>query len=289
MTERFSEMHLQNETIAFETRKITAGTKEWADHNINCITGCLNNCRYCYAKMMAERFGRVSNGKWENMKVRKEALQKVYRKLPGRIMFPSTHDIFNISPFKEACFAVLSGLLHSGNSVLVTTKPRPTIIQEINDRFGQFRDEIQFRFTITSIDDDKLKFWEPNAPSFEERLRSLEYAWRADFKTSVSIEPFLDYDPSRLIARVIPYVTESVWIGRMNYIRREKLNHEDKSHYNMIRRNYETAHLRVLYHKLCRHPKIRFKDSVRIQLLRAKLPPQNALLGNTKNPSEFLA
>jgi DNA repair photolyase len=39
-------------------REITSGTKEWADHNVNCIRGCSNDCRYCYAKIMAKRFGR---------------------------------------------------------------------------------------------------------------------------------------------------------------------------------------------------------------------------------------
>ncbi len=30
------------------------GTKEWADYNVNCINGCYNNCKYCYAKMIAK-------------------------------------------------------------------------------------------------------------------------------------------------------------------------------------------------------------------------------------------
>jgi DNA repair photolyase len=33
-------------------RKITSGTREWADYNVNCVAGCYNNCRYCYAKVM---------------------------------------------------------------------------------------------------------------------------------------------------------------------------------------------------------------------------------------------
>lgn len=39
-------------------QKITLGTKEWADSNVNCYLGCSNNCRYCYAKKMAIRFNR---------------------------------------------------------------------------------------------------------------------------------------------------------------------------------------------------------------------------------------
>jgi hypothetical protein len=69
------------------------------------------------------------------MKIRKEVLNKKLRKLPGRIMFPSTHDIFSISPFKDACFTALGNLLESENRILVTTKPRLAVIKEINETF----------------------------------------------------------------------------------------------------------------------------------------------------------
>ena len=248
-------------------RKITSGTKEWADYNVNCIQGCRNNCRYCYAKVMAKRFGRIRNGDtWENMTIRQEVVRKNYKKRPGRVMFPSTHDIFNISPFKEACFAVLRKLLESGNDLLITTKPRLGVIQEISHRFGNYKDQMEFRFTITSNNDRLLEFWEPNAPKFQERLAALKYAFRKRFKTSVSVEPFLDYDPKELVEEIIPFITESIWIGRMNYIARKNLSKEEEPYYNEIRNNYETSHLRDMYNKLNGHYKIRFKDSISIQL-----------------------
>lgn len=63
-----------------EKRKITSGTKEWADYNVNCIKGCYNNCRYCYAKVMAKRFGRSTDDTWKNMKIKKEMLSKDFKK-----------------------------------------------------------------------------------------------------------------------------------------------------------------------------------------------------------------
>jgi len=259
-------MKMQGCTTSLKKNKITSGTREWADSNVNCIIGCHNNCRYCYAKIMAKRFGRRTEDTWKIMVVKKDVLRKNFKKRLGRVMFPSTHDIFDISPFKEACFTVLGKLLESGNDVLVTTKPRFAVIKEIIQKFGGYKDKMQFRFTITSIDDDNLEFWEPNAPSFEERLSSLRYAWEAAFKTSVSVEPFLDYDPTKLIKTTAPFVTESIWIGRMNYIARENLSDEDEFNYREIRRNYETRHLQVIYYKLYGHQKIRFKDSIKIQL-----------------------
>lgn len=247
-------------------RKITSGTKEWADYNVNCIKGCHNNCRYCYAKMMAKRFGRSTDDTWKNMEVQENVLSKNFKKRPGRVMFPSTHDIFDISPYKEACFTVLRKLLETGNDVLITTKPKLIIIQEIDQQFSHYKEQIQFRFTITSNNDKLLEFWEPNASRFKERLASLEYASRRGFKTSVSIEPFLDYDPTELIEEVTHFTTESIWIGRMNYISCINPSEEERRYIDKIRKNYETAHLWEIYNKLKGQPLIRFKDSIRIQL-----------------------
>ena len=247
-------------------RKITFGTKEWADYNVNCIKGCYNNCRYCYARIMSNRFRRSTSLTWKNMKIRNNILKKRFNKRPGRVMFPSTHDIFDFAPFKEACFAVLGNLLVSNNDVLVTTKPRFTVVKEIVETFGCYKDHIQFRFTITSNSDALLKFWEPNAPTYYERFKSLKYAHQEGFKTSVSVEPFLDYDPTELVRTITPFASESIWVGRMNYIPKHSLSEVELRYYNEIRRNYGTHHLQEICSKLARNPKIRIKDSIRLQL-----------------------
>lgn len=249
-----------------ERHKITFGTKEWADYNVNCIKGCYNDCRYCYARMMAKRFNRSSDSAWKNMLIRREILIKNFRKFPDRVMFPSTHDIFDIFPFKEACISVLWNLLRSGNVVLITTKPRFVIVREIIHQFDHYKKQIQFRFTLTSYDDYLLEFWEPNAPSFKERLMSLEYASEKGFKTSVSIEPFLDYDPAQLVEIIRPFTTESIWIGKMNYISRKNLCKREKLYYDRVRQNYTSSHLLGIYSKLRKCSRVRFKDSIRIKL-----------------------
>jgi len=94
--------------------------------------------------------------------------------------------------------------------------------------------------------------------------------FRERFKTSVSIEPFLDYDPTELVETITPFTTESVWIGRMNYIPRKNISKEEKPYYTEIRKNYETSHLWEICNNLNGHPKIRVKDSIKIQLARAK-------------------
>jgi len=199
-----------------KSQKITLGTKEWANSNVNCYFGCSNNCRYCYAKKIAIRFNKKTEDTWKVMRPNHKSISKGYAKRKGRVMFPTSHDI-TLESLKE-CLIVLEKLLNAGNEVLVTTKPRLDCIRKICNIFFTYKNNIQFRFTITSKSNKLLKFWEPFAPLFEERIEALEFAYHKGFKTSVSIEPFLDEDPYTLVDMLYPYLTESIWIGKMNYV-----------------------------------------------------------------------
>jgi DNA repair photolyase len=115
-----------------------------------------------------------------------------------------------------------------------------------------------------------LKFWEPNAPSFKERIESLKYIFAKKYKTSVSIEPFLDYNPTNLVKKVLPYSTESVWIGKMNYIPQTKIRVSDRTFYEDIRKNYEIDHLTEIYDDFQNYRKLRFKDSIKNVMVRVR-------------------
>ena len=250
--------------------RITSGTREWASHNANCCLGCSNGCRYCYARNMAVHYGRATKVTWIEMKVNQKALAKPYRKTEERWMFPTSHDITSDPEVMDACFTVLKKLLESENQVLVTTKPRLSVVDKIHELFSSFQDQIQFSFTITSLNDDLLKFWEPNAPRFKERFHSLVFAFNKGYKTSVSIEPFLDYDPGALVKTVEPFCTESIWIGKMNYISRKGIREDEAPFYAAARKNYELDNLVDIWKRMKEHPKVRFKDSIRIKLSRAQ-------------------
>lgn len=241
--------------------KIPTGTREWATSNVNIISGCKHNCTYCYAKKMAIRFGRKTEATWKIMEVKKFKLSSNYKKRSGRVMFPSSHDI--VPEFKNECFQVLQKLLNANNSVLITTKPHYEIIKDLCNRFLYFRDLIQFRFTITSINNNLLRFWEERAPLFEERLDSLKYAYSMKYRTSVSIEPFLDRNPIPLIEKIYPHVTETIWLGKMNYIKTNNILDYEKRYYNNIRLNYTFLNIKRIIKKLKYYSKIRYKDSIK--------------------------
>ncbi|MFW9970049.1 MAG: radical SAM protein [Candidatus Odinarchaeota archaeon] len=249
-------------SLKVKSNKITQGTKEWADSNINLYYGCSNNCRYCYAKKMAIRFKRKTNETWNIMELNLKKIEKKFRKRNGRVMFPTSHDI--TTETLDNCLIVLKRLVDAGNEILITSKPQLTCVKKICEKFKDHKDLIQFRFTITSNDNEKLKFWEPGAPSFEERFETLKYAFKKGFKTSISIEPFLDRNPYILVEKLKKYTTESIWIGKMNYIKSTNIKEENIDFYKNIREIIDKENLTKILKKALDYDNsfLRIKDSI---------------------------
>jgi DNA repair photolyase len=166
---------------------------------------------------MSARFGRDSKFDWTTPRLRKKAITKGYRKRAGTFMFPTTHDITETN--LEHCLAVLKELLAAGNDVLVVSKPHLSCIEALCKELDRYKGQILYRFTIGSADDAVLSFWEPHAPSYRERIDSLRWAHDHGFKTSVSCEPMLDGNIQKVIDDARPYVTDAIWLGRVNKIK----------------------------------------------------------------------
>jgi len=250
------------------------GTKEWAAHTVNCCTGCVHDCKYCYARSIAVRFKRMRPEDWKEEKIRPWDVSKRYRRMEGTVMFPSSHDISE-NNFLE-CFTVLKKLLEVGNRVLVVSKPHLKCISRICDDLIEYRAQILFRFTITACDDRILSIWEPGAPCYEERKECLRYAFNAGYKTSVSVEPMLDSDNiDVLIEDLSPFVTESIWIGKMNQIRRrvsvddESIDEEAKT----IESGQTDEKIWMIYGRLKDNRLIKWKESIK-KIVEIDLPSQ---------------
>lgn len=246
------------------TPKEIRGTREWAAHNVNCVTGCSHNCRYCYAREMAVRFGRSTVAGWPEMAVRAKEVQAPRRKLEGRVMFPTAHDI---TPAVLApCRAVLANLLEAGNEVLIVTKPHLDVVVDLCASLRPHRDRVTWRFTIGATRDGVLSFWEPGAPRFSERLRALRHAFDAGYQTSVSSEPLLDWFEVELFgAMILPYVTDAWWIGLMNQIERRVIadTPREREVVEALARAQSEAGVRALFSRLKDEPKVKWKESIK--------------------------
>jgi len=242
------------------------GTYEWSEKTINFITGCKNDCRYCYAKCMGIRYNRNTSENWKDEVVRERELSKSIPRYNGTVMFPSSHDI--TPEHLNESIIMLKNILKSGNQVLIVSKPHLECIQRICESFTDNKDRILFRFTIGSTDSDILRFWETNAPSYEERLESLKLAYMMGYQTSISSEPLLDRNVDDLINQQIPYVTDSIWIGKPNkLLYRTRMNGwgdietVERCH-ELLEWINDPEFIMDLYSRYKDNPLIRWKDSI---------------------------
>jgi DNA repair photolyase len=242
-----------------------SGTYEWASHNVNCVSGCSNNCLYCYAKAAAIKNGRKTPDNWHVEEINDKAWMKNYKKRKGTIMFPSTHDI---TPNNlRYCLVVLERLLNMGNKVLIVSKPHIECISSLCANLGLWRDNILFRFTIGSCSNRILKFWEPSAPPYMDRIASLVLAYRKGFQTSVSSEPYLDAQIETVVEQTMPYITDAIWIGKANnLIYRLTTNgaNEEILKWGKVLEEFQNdENVKLLYNKLKDNPKVKWKDSIK--------------------------
>jgi hypothetical protein len=240
------------------------GTYEWATHNKNINQGCKNDCLYCYARANAIRFKQIkSPEEWTEMRFYEQKDKP--HKIKGRIMFPTSHDIFPENV--EQALDFLKKWLGQNNEFLIVSKPRITVIDRLTKELERYKDQITFRFTIGSSDDVVLKFWEPDAPAFEERLSSLKLAFERGYKTSVSCEPFFDKTIYSIVDTFSPYVTDTIWIGKMNGVNQRvntsKWKKEDYNYLMMMEKEQSDEAIKSLYEHFKGHPNVKWKDSVK--------------------------
>jgi hypothetical protein len=225
------------------------GVQEWAEKSVNLQYGCENNCRYCYAKKMAGRFGRIPPEGWDY-----PILKTTRPSIPSnsKVMFPSTHDLTeNNIDVAIQCI----NILHSKkNKILIVTKPRLKCIKQIveNEMRHPMEDRVEFRFTIGAWTDETQQLWEPNAPSIDERCDCLRYLKDYNFKISISMEPLLETDPLAILTMISclkGYPITEIWIGAMNYVK-----------------NAPKLDYLAIYNRYKDDPKIKWKDSFRKKL-----------------------
>jgi DNA repair photolyase len=251
--------------------------RDWAGEVFNFCSGCSNACRYCYVTDMGCKF------KWTNLEDRHTMFvdhQKVSKKQKDygtQVMVPSSHDI--TPEILDPAIEVLQNLIDAGNKrILLVTKPHMECVEAICKKFGDQKDCIVWRFTIGSLNDDILEFWEPGATKVQERLACLAHAYEAGFTTSVSVEPMLDVpNIEELVERVSPYVNQTIWLGMMSprlYFLKKNLGDEFNNALNTIYENQTVENLSKIYEKFKSHPKIRFTGATRKKLGVPALPPE---------------
>jgi DNA repair photolyase len=272
-------------------KKKATGTREWAAHNINIQRGCEHGCLYCYAHADAKRFKRVSDETsdacWTAPVINRPFItSKMKQNLEGTIMFPTTHDITPLNI--QECVLALETMLCAGNKVLIVTKSHLSCVKTICSsellKCEPYKSRVLWRFTIGAQCDDVLKFWEPHATFFQERLQCLAYAWAHGYKTSVSCEPLLTSsvpETRDMVETLRPFVNDAIWLGRANHLQsRLSLNCPGndivKQAGKTLEGIWDNERVRDLYSTFRDDPIIKWKNSVK-EIVGLTLNPRDGM------------
>lgn len=246
---------------SFNSVRSGSGTRQWSDVSHNVGLGCSHDCKYCYAASYATEKGYITNrAEWANEQLCPRRLPTK----PGVVMFPTAHDITPF--FLDSSISAISGMLQAGRQVLVVSKPHLECVKALCDAFSDYRQQLLFRFTIGSINQQVCQFWEPGAPSPAERIAALQYAFLHCFRTSVSLEPMLEgaMGAAEVFRAVEPYVSETIWIGKMNSPRKrvDVTVPDNLAAVELIEAVQCDEEIMTIYNALKHDNKVEWKDSI---------------------------
>lgn len=231
--------------------KNKTGVQEWAPNSFNCVLGCANNCRYCYAKKIKkDRFKLTDDWSKEILLDKMKEAQKFYK---GGIMFPTAHDI-TIQNY-EHCIKHLKALLDANNKVLVVSKMSDEVAARFVEDFKP-TENLEIRISMSACVNAEY-YWETNAPEHHYRVDAFQILKLYDFKVSISLEPFLMGWYIDEFLRIWRKEAESIWIGCLTNYKFDVKNKEDL----YILEDYKPENLHRIYEQYKNSEKIKFKDS----------------------------
>jgi hypothetical protein len=193
--------------------------REYAALATNPYRGCGHGCAYCYVPFVTKQDRREFNaGAVERtdylVALHRQAKRLHEKGITGQVLLSFTSDPYPPGSPITTRYAIMA-LQFYGFSVCTLTKGGTRAIRDI-DLFRPKHDA--FACTLTSLDDEVSKKWEPNAALPDDRIDALWQFHERGIYTWVSLEPTLDCDAALLIVRETHGFVDHYKIGRANYL-----------------------------------------------------------------------
>ncbi|MDO4583520.1 MAG: radical SAM protein [Planctomycetia bacterium] len=157
---------------------------------VNLAAGCAHGCVYCYTRGYSTFPGEGIVCLYQNLAERlKEELRRK-RKLPKRVYFSPSSDLFQpFDELREAALEVLQILFNAGVEVAFLTKgviPEPHF--QLLERFSSL---CFTQIGLITTDDRVRAIFEPDAASVAVRLAQIERLRTAGIPVTVRLDPIL--------------------------------------------------------------------------------------------------
>lgn len=254
--------------------KPTGMAREYSPYALNIYIGCSHRCKYCYAPHTLQRTEDNYFGKPEPRKDILKLLEKDLKKnvYTEQVLLSFVGDVYcDNADNSETTREVLKLLNEYKVPVAVLSKGGSKMLKDL-DVFKSFEDRITVGTTLTFLDNEKSKEWEPYASLPEDRLFTLKTLHDNGIKTFASFEPTIEPSESlKLIERTLKDDSVDHYkIGKINnYKNADKWQDWEKYLFNCTK--LLRPAMKKVYYKFC---------------LR-KLAPNVILWDNEKNPDLY--
>jgi len=193
-----------------------------ADYCINPYIGCQHACKYCYAESYTRRFCKHAEawGDFVDVKINAPNILawEVKRKPKGTVYISSLTDAYQPLERKyELTRRLLEILLQHQFPISVQTKS--SLVLRDLDLIRKFQ-EREVGFTITTLNEDVRKSFEPLSSSVEEKLQAVKKLKEKGVKTFVFFGPVLPYLSDQNLEEYFQQIasvgTDYVYVDKLN-------------------------------------------------------------------------
>lgn len=201
------------------TTHSNAKTGGYGEYSINSCIGCTHGCVYCYAPATVRRTkesfhqSMVLKREWEE-RLEYDCLKLEKEGFKGRILLSHVTDPYQPEESELKITRKIITMLNNHNiNFQVLTKGGTRACRD----FDLYKPGDSFAVTITTMDENKAKAWEPLAANPVDRVNALIEACNAGIETWVSMEPVIcPNDSLDIIKACLPY-TGHFKIGPINH------------------------------------------------------------------------
>lgn len=199
--------------------------REYAPLACNLYVGCTHGCKYCYAPSCMHK----SPEEWHNAaKARSDSILTLFERdcveLAKRHIDSETHRVlfcFTSDPYQpiegklhitRQCIAIAAKY---GIKIDVLTKGNFELISQ--DFKLMLDSDTHFGMTLSFINDESRKEWEPMASPVQDRLKTLKMAHDMGIYTFVSMEPVINPDEALEVIRQAHGYVDFWKVGKLNH------------------------------------------------------------------------
>lgn len=201
---------------------------EYSEYALNIYNGCNFGCKYCFAPLVLKRNKEDFHS---NVKERDNFLSKLESdcvKLKDsnvRVLLCFTCDPYGDLDLKLNTTRKVIELFYKYNiNFQVLTKGGMRAARD----FDLYKKGDAFASTLTFLDEELSKEWEPNAPLPSDKIAALKKAHSMGIETWVSLEPVVDPEETINIIKETHDFVDLYKVGTLNYHEKAKETNWEK-------------------------------------------------------------